>query len=162
MTSSTRDASGNVQEKYREFLVGRPHFSTDALVGRCTRGYIAYNLEYKTLCFLKDSWRSVVPGRNRPEHQVYERLYERFAASGCPTEGLPTVVCGGDVGGEEGQKSRVHSEITEAQPVLRVHYRFLLREVGAPLEEFSCYCVLVDLIRQALDSEHQHHNHHEL
>ena len=104
----------------------------------------------------------MVPGRNRPEHQVYERLYERLVASGCPTTGLPTVVCGGDVGGHEGQKSRVHSEMREGQAVLRVHYRLVLREVGAPLEEFSCYRVLVDLIRQAVDSKHQHCNHHEL
>ncbi|TBU37709.1 hypothetical protein BD309DRAFT_594715 [Dichomitus squalens] len=152
VTSETRDASGEVHTACRYFLVGRPHACGEALVGRCTRGYIAFNLAEKTLCFLKDSWRAVVPGRTRPEHEVYQRLHARLNASGCSTDGLPTLLCGGDVGGHEAQKTRVHSEITQAQPVPRAHHRLVLCEVGLPLEKFGDFHSLVQLMGQAVDT----------
>ncbi|TBU62658.1 hypothetical protein BD310DRAFT_697043 [Dichomitus squalens] len=152
VTSEMRDASGEVHTARRYFLVGRPHACGEALVGRCTRGYIAFNLAEKTLCFLKDSWRAVVPGRTRPEHEVYQRLHARLNASGCSTDGLPTLLCGGDVGGHEAQKTRVHSEITQAQPVPRAHHRLVLCEVGLPLEKFGDFHSLVQLVRQAVDT----------
>ncbi|TBU38581.1 hypothetical protein BD309DRAFT_1056444 [Dichomitus squalens] len=152
VTSEMRDASGEVHTARRYFLVGRPHACGEALVGRCTRGYIAFNLAEKTLCFLKDSWRAVVPGRTRPEHEVYQRLHARLNASGCSTDGLPTLLCGGDVGGHEAQKTRVHSEITQAQPVPRAHHRLVLCEVGLPLEKFGDFHSLVQLMGQAVDT----------
>ena len=124
----------------RYFLVGRPHFAADGLIGRCTRGYLAYDVTDADennwrVCFLKDSWRPVVPGRTRPEHLVYQRL--RF----CGVErGIATLICGGDVGGHWAQRTKVQEFLPEEdQPVLRVHYRLVIEEIGIPLKDFDSF-----------------------
>ena len=57
----------------RQYIIARPLFSSPSLFGRCTRGYLAYDVEARTTRFLKDCWR-VNHGRMRPEHEVYTRL----------------------------------------------------------------------------------------
>ena len=142
------------EQTHRDFLVGRPHFSSDSLFGRATRGYIAFDLARKTLCFLKDSWRSSVPGRARPEHEVYERLYSRLRANGRDTEGLPAVLCAGDVGGQGAQESRVHAKLTDTRfGGLRTHYRLVLYEIGVPLDKFPNFKSLVSFVLHAVGSE---------
>ncbi|RPD57224.1 hypothetical protein L226DRAFT_572563 [Lentinus tigrinus ALCF2SS1-7] len=117
----------------RYFLVGKPHFMTDSLVGRCTRGYVAYDLSTGNLCFIKDYWRPYVPGRSRPEHLVYERLQSS------QVEGVATLICGGDVGGLRAQRTQFHTLLShvKALPVTRIHYRLGTKEIGLPLEEFK-------------------------
>ncbi|KAM5541449.1 hypothetical protein V8D89_005003 [Ganoderma adspersum] len=135
----------------RYFLVGRPHFAADGLVGRCTRGYLAYDItdadekNWRT-CFLKDSWRPVVPGRTRPEHLVYQRL--RFCGV---DRGIATLICGGDVGGHWAQRTKVQDFLPEEnRPVLRVHYRLVIEEIGIRLEDFTSFpelsAIFVDVI----------------
>ena len=148
----------------RYFLVGRPCFSGDALVGRCTRGYIAFDPVDKTHCFLKDSWRPLVEGRTRPEHEVYERLYSGFSAKRRSTQFFPTVLCGGDLvlvpdsdNHPTIQTTRVHAHIPPVEghgpPVPRAHYRLVLREVGVPLDKFLNFKSMVGLVLQAVDGK---------
>nr|VWO97054.1 2-octaprenylphenol hydroxylase (EC (2-polyprenylphenol 6-hydroxylase) [Ganoderma boninense] len=142
-----------LQPGARSFLVGRPHFAAGELVGRCTRGYFAYDVTDADrtkwrVCFLKDSWRPVVPGRTRPEHLVYQRL--RFFGA---DKGVGTLVCGGDVGGHWDQRTRLLEDCLpqESRPVLRVHYRLVIEEIGIPLEEFDSFpelsAIFVDVIQ---------------
>lgn len=158
-TAAREPSSARLSSGYRthhEFLVGRPHFSSDALFGRCTRGYIAFEPARDAICFLKDSWRPAVPGRTRPEHEVYERLYSRLRANGRSTEGIPTLLCAGGVrrhDSDDSQESRVHAEFSDGWCVLRTHYRLVLREVGVPLEKFVNFKSLVSFMLHAVDSK---------
>ncbi|KAM5541450.1 hypothetical protein V8D89_005004 [Ganoderma adspersum] len=119
----------------RAFLVGRPHFAADSLVGRCTRGYIAFDLTTGEFCFLKDCWRSIIPGRTWPEHLVYDHLHRNDVKL------IPTVVCGGDVSGPLQRPAVAHTCFSDLegtrQPVPRVHYRIVIRDIGLRLSEFT-------------------------
>ncbi|PIL30413.1 hypothetical protein GSI_07600 [Ganoderma sinense ZZ0214-1] len=144
--------SQSPQPEARFFLVGRPYFATDELFGRCTRGYFAYDItdadsESWCVCFLKDSWRPVIPGRTRPEHLVYQRL--RFYGI---DRGIGTLICGGDVGGRWAQQTRIQDYLPkESRPSLRVHYRLVIKEIGIPLEDFDSFpelsAIFVDVIQ---------------
>ncbi|KAM5541440.1 hypothetical protein V8D89_004994 [Ganoderma adspersum] len=148
-TPSTSDSRATENEN-RTFLVGRPYFSASSLTGRCTRGYIAFDLETETFCFLKDSWRPLVPGRSRPEHLVYERLRNHGVHN---VSNIATLVCGGDVGGHRAQVTRVQDSIPqENKPVPRVHYRIVVKEIGLPLTEFQNFTELAGIFGDALEA----------
>ncbi|GJE92070.1 hypothetical protein PsYK624_082230 [Phanerochaete sordida] len=83
-----------------ELVAQRPFAGRPALVGRCMRGYLAYDLHARRLVFLKDTWRWDEP-RLRPECDVYRQLEE----AGVPS--VPRVEYGGDVGGADGSGTRV-------------------------------------------------------
>ncbi|PIL25521.1 hypothetical protein GSI_12408 [Ganoderma sinense ZZ0214-1] len=133
----------------RRFIVGRPHFSAEALVGRCTRGYMAFDVtdpKKWVPCFLKDSWRPFVPHRTRPEHLVYERFKRRKV-----TERIATMICGGDVGGFRAQRTEVQNDLPDTnKPVLRIHYRLVTKEIGLPLWEFDNFSELSAIFVDAL------------
>nr|VWP01995.1 Ste11alpha protein [Ganoderma boninense] len=112
------------------FLVGRPHFAADSLVGRCTRGYVAWDISEKRFCFLKDSWRCLLPGRRRPEHLIYERLHSHGVRY------IATLACGGDV--------------ESKRPTPRVHYRIVTKEIGISLTEFANFGELNNVFMLAL------------
>ncbi|EJF58097.1 hypothetical protein DICSQDRAFT_110833 [Dichomitus squalens LYAD-421 SS1] len=140
----------------RRFLVGRPHFAADALVGRCTKGYYAYDVtddDEKNWrhCFLKDSWRPFVPHRTRPEHLVYERLRRRGL-----TEGIGTLICGGDVDGHRAQLTQVQSHLPpENQPVPRAHYRVAIKEIGLPVDKFTSFPELSAIFADVIKAHHR-------
>ncbi|KAM5541457.1 hypothetical protein V8D89_005011 [Ganoderma adspersum] len=72
---STSEPPSGSTTSTRRFIVGRPYFSSDALVGSCTKGYMAFDVRDPKKwvpCFLKDSWRPYIRGRTRTEHLVYE------------------------------------------------------------------------------------------
>ncbi|KAI1786024.1 hypothetical protein LXA43DRAFT_1185430 [Ganoderma leucocontextum] len=100
--SSGTSSSGAKAETERAFLVGRPHYADGSLTGRCTQGHIAFDLQEERFCFLKDSWRPLIPGRTRPEHWAYERLQQHNIP------GIATLVCGGDVGGHRAHIRKTH------------------------------------------------------
>ncbi|KAI1791533.1 hypothetical protein LXA43DRAFT_889104 [Ganoderma leucocontextum] len=149
-------SSNNFTPSVRQFLVGRPHFAADGLVGRCTRGYFAYDITDDDssnwrVCFLKDSWRPLVPGHTRPEHLVYQRL--RFFGV---NTGIGTLICGGDVGGHRAQRTRVQEHLPEKnRPVLRVHYRLVIEEIGIPLEHFNSFPELSAFFMDAITAHHR-------
>ncbi|KAM5541438.1 hypothetical protein V8D89_004992 [Ganoderma adspersum] len=129
----------------REFLVSHPHFTAGSLIGRCTRGYVAFDLKTETFCFLKDSWRPLVPGRSRPEHLVYERLRGHGVFS------IASLMCGGDVGGPRAQVTTIQDDIpAEKKPIARVHYRIVIEEIGVPITEFQNFAELAAVFGHAL------------
>ncbi|EJF58100.1 hypothetical protein DICSQDRAFT_173329 [Dichomitus squalens LYAD-421 SS1] len=135
----------------RKFIVGRPHFSADALVGRCTKGFMAFDVTNRKKwvpCFVKDSWRPYVPGRTRPEHLVYERLQRKGVT---PEDGIATLICGGDVGGSKAQYTRVQDDLPdENRPVRRLHYRVAIAEIGLSVSEFVTFGELSGIFADAL------------
>ena len=152
LTPPLQEPYGGAGDHY--FIVGRPHFSAESLIGRCTRGYVALQLGDKVdgsadaLCFLKDCWRPYVPGRTRPEHLVYERLHRHKVPY------VATLICGGDVGGLRAQRTEVQdylfTEERTKQPVPRVHYRICTKEIGLPLTEFANFRELAFIFVDAI------------
>ncbi|KAI1791908.1 hypothetical protein LXA43DRAFT_384235 [Ganoderma leucocontextum] len=144
-SSSESGARVAVAERTRAFLVGRPHFAAESLVGRCTRGYIAFDLQDDIFCFLKDSWRPLTSRRFGPEHLVYERLHHHKVVH------IASLICGGDVGGHRAQVTRIQEYMPpEKKPVPRVHYRIVVKEIGVPLTEFKTFTELAMIFGHAL------------
>ncbi|KAI0730490.1 hypothetical protein C8Q76DRAFT_582185, partial [Earliella scabrosa] len=140
------------------FIVGLPQFAADGLIGRCTRGYVAFQLLPGTpkegrLCYLKDCWRACVPGRTRPEHAIYEVLREHKVLN------VATLICGGDVCSSFGpgelipQCTRVDRLLYTKdgkRPVPRVHYRIVTEEIGLPLRSFKNFKELSSVMMGAI------------
>ncbi len=124
-------------------VFGKPRFTSRWLVGRATRGYIAFDLDHKRLVFLKDYWR---PGRKgaHSELDVYKDLIKHDVSY------IATPIGGGDVvSGTETQKTKTHLfPIKSVDP--RVHYRFAVKEIGRPIEEYETPQEMVIVITQAL------------
>ncbi|KAI1782488.1 hypothetical protein LXA43DRAFT_1187614 [Ganoderma leucocontextum] len=143
--SSGTSSSGAKAETERAFLVGRPHYADGSLTGRCTQGHIAFDLQEERFCFLKDSWRPLIPGRTRPEHWAYERLQQHNIP------GIATLVCGGDVGGHRAQITTVQDAMPpEKRLIPHVHYRIVIKEICLPLTEFRSFSELAGIFRDAL------------
>ena len=77
-------------DKWHDFLVGKPTFRADSVVGRGTRGYVALDCETNRFVWLKDVWRAAyaIPV---PEGDMLRRLND------AGVENVPTLVCHGDV-----------------------------------------------------------------
>nr|VWO97426.1 ZEB2-regulated ABC transporter 1 [Ganoderma boninense] len=130
----------------RFFLVGRPYFHAERFVGRFTRGYVAFDLQERRFCFLKDYWRpSVSKGhRARPEHLFYERLHV------AQTPFIATLICGGDVGGPCVQSTIVQDDSPTSRAVPRAHYQIVVEEVEMPLKMFRGFKALANVFAQAI------------
>ncbi|PIL30437.1 hypothetical protein GSI_07624 [Ganoderma sinense ZZ0214-1] len=133
------------------FIVGRPHFSSDNIIGRCTKGFMAFDVtdpEKWVPCFLKDSWRPYVPGRTRPEHLVYERLKRMNVEKG---DGVAALICGGDVGGSYAQYTRVQKAMPRKKRAApHIHYRLVTEDIGVPLSEFRNFGELSSIFADVL------------
>ena len=111
-----------------ELLIGKPASVKGSLVGRGTRGFVAYDLSTKQVVFLKDSWR--------PDSQDIRSEYDNYMLiieSGMKTESLiPTVLGGGDVI-SNGVVQRTRTPTTRYHPF--IHFRLVLKEVCRRLED---------------------------
>ena len=122
--------TGRTPEK--EFLIAQPISYEYTLTGRCTRGYIAFDLEDGCQCFLKDQWRTYSP-ETRPEWRTYQRLQNKKITY------IATAIAGGDIG-PPGCPQRTKADklhIKKIGVVERVHSRLIVREIGKPLEEYK-------------------------
>ena len=129
-----------------KLLVGRPAFVSQSLVGRCTRGYVAYDLETDDVCFLKDYWRTESPTRVYREHEIYARL----RAANVPN--INTCQYGGDVTCDTTVQSTVTQRCAGKMSSRgRVHYRIRIKEVCRPLTDFTNFRELTSIILLALD-----------
>lgn len=77
--------------KAKEFLIGEPIFLAPGVVGRGTRGYIAYEKRTKRFKFLKDTWRPFCE-RVDAEGVILGKLH------GVNVPNIPTLYCCGDLG----------------------------------------------------------------
>ncbi|KAH9947387.1 hypothetical protein B0H21DRAFT_739347 [Amylocystis lapponica] len=142
----------------RHFLIAKPHFYERPVVGRGTRGYVAYDKTSKEFVFLKDTWRVDGDGITK-EGAILRELARKKVRN------IPTVVCHGDVQGQ-GQETvnqahwkpprpRHRRGLAESvNPLKRHHhYRLVEKEVGRPLDDFENGRELLVLI---LDCIHAH------
>ncbi|KAK0481369.1 hypothetical protein IW261DRAFT_1606688 [Armillaria novae-zelandiae] len=117
----------------REVIAG-PHIATPRrITGRAMLALPVYDIETKTVMFLKDSW----PDANLPqESEILETLQKAGVRN------VPTFVCGGVV---DDQKTTSDTYIEKewndgAHPAIvciRLHQRTLTKEVGQPLSRFK-------------------------
>lgn len=141
----------------RKFLVGHPDFSHRSHTGRCTKGFIAFDLETKTFAYLKDSWRTDHADRNgqvdagapRPEMVTYAELQG--------VGGIAHVRCGGDVYSDvEGrpviQRTMAHRNLPLQRA--RIHTRIVIDEIGRGLTDYINGKEMVKVLRDALQGTH--------
>lgn len=120
-----------VKVETKLFLIGRPAFTaTDMFLGRCTRGYVGYDLQRKAPCFIKDFWRLDREGHHQ-EHEIYAML----KAAG--VRHILTCLGGGDVGGFRSQVTMSRGLSTTTKVPARIHARTALLEICIPLDNFS-------------------------
>lgn len=113
------------QDGPQAFLIGRPRSCGSSLLGRATKGFVAFNLQTHTFMFLKDSWRTT---NSRSEVVMYERL-----KSVSPY--IATLHCGGDLSPEQVTQSQsFHQDIGF---ISRIHHRLVIEEIGRPLAEYE-------------------------
>ena len=146
-------------DRPRRYITPRAKWATDALIGRGTFGYIAFDVERGDLVYLKDFWRVDHPERQK-EGDVYRELDE------AEVRNIAKMGPAGDV--RHVQVSSAGSHKTRTQDYLRspggrnawcygrpsvvpyVHYRLVLKTVGMPLSHFKSTRQLCEVIRDAV------------
>ena len=156
------------------YVVGKALDYNLGVVGRCTRGFIALDLDTKECVFLKDMWRPDVPGVE-PEHVWYEKLakaevphlikFKHGSDVVSPTPSLnyygttaldpPETAGGNDV--QRGLTSRLVRLFPTGGISLQahVHYRLVQSEMCRPLSEFENSKHLVLVVLDALKGENE-------
>ncbi|KAA1467181.1 hypothetical protein DENSPDRAFT_812650 [Dentipellis sp. KUC8613] len=131
----------------RYFLVAMPTEYNISVCGRATRGFKAFDMEKKSMVWLKDSWRIDVEAIPK-EYEIYKKLHAKEVPN------IPDWHCGGDV---EGQKTRTHEFQDSAwrcgkyKIMPHQHYRLVLEViVGRPLHEYRSTQELCRVVRDAL------------
>ncbi|KDQ32540.1 hypothetical protein PLEOSDRAFT_153777 [Pleurotus ostreatus PC15] len=138
---------------FRQFLVWNTLAEPESLFGRATRGYPAVELINGVVSqkpmFLKDQWRDA---EGRSEVETLLKLNKKTV------EHVPTLVCGGDLPGQEtrtheigdGDRRVGHNRIDR-----RVHTRFVVAEVGQPLEHFPSSKAMLSAVYDAFKGHRQ-------
>lgn len=130
------------------YWISKVHADTCSPTGRGTKGFIAIDIDHHQIVFLKDYWCPDFAGIH-PELETYARLRE------FKVQYVATALAGGTVVGSDGQP-----QTTMAQEVLKTmprdqhvavppkafHYRFVVREIGQPLEEYQHSSQLWDIL----------------
>ncbi|KAH9848325.1 hypothetical protein C2E23DRAFT_438684 [Lenzites betulinus] len=137
----------------RRFFVGKPHFRSEGVAGRGTRGYVALDADNmdKPFVYLKDSWR-VVHEEIKKEGAVLERLNKENVLY------VPTLMCHGDLGQTTKSQSLWYQYRPGVSPDApcplkkHEHYRLVVKEVGRPLTEFRDGYELVKAIACCLEA----------
>ena len=146
----------------RRYITPSAKWATEALIGRATFGYIAFDIERGNLVYLKDFWRVDHPEIQK-EGDVYRELLE------AEVRNIAKLGHAGDVRSTI-DDSEVHASVvvqrTRAQDYLNhswcpgglmvkpyVHYRLVLETVGMPLNRFKSTRQLCKVIRDAIVGE---------
>jgi hypothetical protein len=138
-------------KRMKPYLVGRYVASHLSPTGRCTRGYVAFDLEDRELVFFKDQWR---PGNcKHTELETYQELHKHKVKC------IATVLAGGDV--IDNETVTVQATISQRylkmpekrRPVQRIHTRLVTKEVGRSLDDYDDSVELIFVCTQALIGE---------
>jgi len=143
------------------YIAPSPIWSTESLFGRSTFGYIAYDVASTDLVYLKDFWRTDLPGIQK-EGDVYRELHDAQVPH------IPTLGRAGDVPlsyedvnarscAVQRTKTRdyLKREWCPGQPCVEpyVHYRLVLKTLGRPLNTFKSTRQLCEAIRDAIEGK---------
>ncbi|KAF7439772.1 hypothetical protein PC9H_000108 [Pleurotus ostreatus] len=141
----------------RKFLVWGALADPESPLGRATRGYPALEVtdglekaKDAPIMFLKEQWRS--KAIERGEMAILRELNKHGIKH------VPTIVCGGDLPGQVTQTDVFANEIgrTGGKPIdQRAHVRFVVQEVGRPLECFSSSNEMFQAIHDAFQGHKQ-------
>ncbi|KAI9062415.1 hypothetical protein FKP32DRAFT_844644 [Trametes sanguinea] len=143
--------------RLREFLVGLPHTTAGTLAGRGTRTYVAVDLAHRDgpFVYLKDAWRVDHKGIEQ-EGKILALLNDD--SDGGPVQGVPTLVCHGDVGGQVTRTQKTwldkHPNVKPEDCPLKTHrhYRLVVQEVCRPVREFGSFVVLIGVIYDCIEA----------
>ena len=147
----------------RSYITPGPVWLTDALFGRCTFGYIAYDVAGSRLVYLKDFWRTDLPDIQK-EGDVYRELHDAQVPN------IPMLGPAGDVPLSLDHEHIIpfSSQRTRTQDYVKVsglgyewcpgrprvdplvHYRLVLDTLGYPLNTFKSTRQLCEVIRDAI------------
>ncbi|KAH9960890.1 hypothetical protein BC827DRAFT_1384148 [Russula dissimulans] len=142
------------------YIAPSPIWDTEALFGRSTFGYIAYDVASTDLVYLKDFWRTDLPDIQK-EGDVYRELHNAQVPH------IPTLGRAGDVPlspdhvnalsfAVQRTKTRdyVGREWCPGRPCVEryVHYRLVLKTLGRPLNTFRSTRQLCEAIRDAIEA----------
>jgi len=154
------------------YVVGRALDYNLGVTGRCTRGYVAFDLSAKEWVFLKDMWRPDVSGIE-PEHVWYEKLAgakvphlvgfkhasDVVSSAPCPnyhgTTALDPMETTSREGAQRGLTRRLACLFRSRDSLLQghVHYRLVQNELCRPLSEFTNSRHLVLVVLDSLKGE---------
>ena len=132
-------------------IIGKRYFATNSPTGRGTKCYIAYDIFYDRLVFLKDSWRPDV-AIAKPEGRVLWELRSEGV------ENVPTPLASGDVRSDNSEDAQQtctqrflpRDEKTRRRPATLLHYRLIVQEICRPLEEHESPRQLTQAMLDAL------------
>ncbi|KAI0276122.1 kinase-like domain-containing protein, partial [Russula aff. rugulosa BPL654] len=129
--------------KPRSYITPGAIWNTNELFGRCTSGYIAYDVATSKLVYLKDFWRADLP-RIQREGDVYRKLHDAKVPS------IPALGPAGDT--QDYLKGSGRVEWCPGRPCVEpyVHYRLVLETLGQPLDTFKSTRQLCEAIRDAI------------
>lgn len=123
-----------------------------------TRAFVAYDVERKTVVFIKDYWRLDLGPDHLTERQVFLELSKDHGQR--PLH-IPTFLGGGDVldARMEVQRSLAHAVVAASRSgdasacPGRVHTRLVFKEVCRPLESFRDARELASVVHDVLQGE---------
>ncbi|GJE93764.1 hypothetical protein PsYK624_099250 [Phanerochaete sordida] len=139
------DAGERLPAEQRRYFIGKPLTTRASPTGRCTKGYVAFELETKRFVFLKDQWRAIT---RRPELDVYRRLHSRLQHQSL--QYIVTPIAGGDIDDQRTLSQKYMGHLDRfTRAVERVHTRLITKEVGRPLETYRGSYELIKFVRHA-------------
>ena len=165
LVHSDHDADG----KLRSYITPGAIWDTNALFGRCTFGYIMYDVATSKLVYLKVFWRTDLP-RIQKEGVIYRKLHDAEVPN------IPALGPTGDVPSspDHADKFPLVVQWTKTQDYVKksacyevlltrgewcpgrqcdtlyVHYRLVLETLGQPLDTFKSTRKLCEVIRGAI------------
>ena len=149
--------------KLKSYITPGAIWDTDERFGRCTFGYIAYDVATSKLVYLKDFWRTDLP-KIQKEGDVYRKLRDANVPN------IPALGPAGDVPLSPDhastfplavQRTKTQDYINDpgsrgewcpGRPRVKpyVHYRLVLETLGQPLNTFKSTRQLCEVIRDAI------------
>ncbi|KAF4579736.1 hypothetical protein EYR36_001555 [Pleurotus pulmonarius] len=140
----------------RKFLVWGALADPESPLGRATRGYPALEVTHgldqakeAPIMFLKEQWRSIAL---RPEINTLRELKDKGVKH------VPTLECGGDLPGQVTRTATYTDKIGKRGTRdidTRIHVRFVVVEVGRPIERFSSSKEMLKAVYDAFQGHKQ-------
>ncbi|KAI0057011.1 hypothetical protein BV25DRAFT_1920544 [Artomyces pyxidatus] len=136
----------------RTLIVAAPRYSTHTLLGRSTRGMVAFDMTSQRKVFLKDTWRIDLPELSK-EGDTYEVLQAANVKNIAKFIGACDV--SDTMGGEHATLTQVYARMAWACGTDNVigyrHYRLLLDTIGEPIWMFKSSRQLISTVWDALE-----------
>ncbi|KAI0057012.1 hypothetical protein BV25DRAFT_1920545 [Artomyces pyxidatus] len=136
----------------RTLIVAAPRYSTHSLLGRSTRGMVAFDMTSKQKVFLKDTWRI-----DSPEFAQEGETYKILQAA--KVKNIARFIGACDVSDAEGVAHATLTQVYARMPwacetdyvIGYRHYRLMLDTVGVPIWTFESSYQLISAVWDAIE-----------